>query len=152
MPNLESLQAELNKIERRRAKLEQQIKSQAEALYTALPRKVGLRSVDELVVALAPYASTAVRQKLQGAAPAKPSAAKPAVQKAAPKKGAPSRGPRARHSEEEKAAVRRAIQEGKLTMSQIATKHGIPLDTLKKWKRNWGMTAHAQARKAASRK
>jgi hypothetical protein len=32
MPNLESLQSELDRIERRRAKLEQQIKAQAEAL------------------------------------------------------------------------------------------------------------------------
>lgn len=144
---LETLQAELNKIERRRAKLEQQIRVQAETLYTSLPRKVGLKNVDALVLALVPYASPAVRKKLDARATA-PLKSSPRVKKdPAPAKVTQMGDKRMRYSDEKKAAVRRAVQEGKLTIREISTKHGVPTDSIKKWKRKWGLTARRKSAK-----
>lgn len=156
---LEALQAELNKVERRRIQLEQQIKARATALYTSLPGKVGLKSVDALVLALAPYASPAIQQKLQVPAtmPMKIVPAKAAPAKGASAKAAPAKATRAtknrkrRYSDEKKAAIRRGLQEGKLTTKQISTKHGLPINTVKKWKRQWRLTSGSRSQKNLSK-
>src|SRR2546426_12461943 len=61
---LNTLQTELTRIERRRAQLQEQLDKEAKSVYAALPAKVGLRTVDALIQALAPYASPFLRAKL----------------------------------------------------------------------------------------
>src|SRR3970040_1776060 len=64
--NIQSLKAELSKIERRRARLEKQIKSRTSRQYAALPARVGLKSIDALILNLAPFASPRLRSRLGG--------------------------------------------------------------------------------------
>jgi hypothetical protein len=85
---LDTLQTELKKIEQRRQKLQDRIKKEATAVFTSLPQKVGLKSVDSLINALLPYASPALRQRLGGIAPARARAAPPAAAAKAPAKKA----------------------------------------------------------------
>jgi helix-turn-helix, Psq domain len=155
---LDSLNAELRKVERRRLQLEQKIKAQSALLFKSLPGKVGLKSVDALVLALVPYASPALQQRIEGAVSAQaskaaaPKRANPAI--AAPMKSTAAKAPkqtrgRAGHPEEKMTAARRAFQDGKLTIREISTKHGVPTDTLKKWKRKWGLTEAPKTSKTA---
>ena len=44
--NLQTLQAQLNQLERKRQQLEKRIKDRASRQYAALPAKVGLKSID----------------------------------------------------------------------------------------------------------
>src|SRR5262245_65574263 len=69
--NLQSLQAELSKLERKRVALEKRIKARASAQYAALPARVGLKSIDDLIVELLPFGSKGLRARLgsSGATP-----------------------------------------------------------------------------------
>lgn len=183
---LEALQSELKKVEQRRLKLEQQIKKQQDELFTSLPKKVGLRSVDALVQALIPYTSPSLRQKLMNGeskvtagsrAPATKPAPKAAARAAAAsiptapsalltpkpvtfvkvpaKRGRPSAasqssGGRVRYPEALKAEVRKALMKGEKN-SVVAAKHGLGLDTIKKWKRKWGLTSAAKSKPAKAK-
>lgn len=144
---LSSLQTELAKIERRRVLLQEQISTQAKSLYAALPGKVGLRTVDALIVALAPYASPAIRQKLHSAQPTTPKTKAAAASPAPKSSGKKATGRRTPRSAAQKTAVRNAFTEGKLSIREISAKHGVPANTLKKWKMAWGLTAKAPAKK-----
>ncbi len=146
---LENLQKELNKIEQRRATLQAQISKESAALYTSLPKKLGLKSVDSLVEALLPYASQNFRAKLgtrptpaaKGAASAGTGVKKRHEAKAsgATKSSTSQRKVQQKHSEAVKSAVKQDFQRG-VPGKEIAAKHGVNFFTLKKWKRKWGMT------------
>src|SRR5262245_51660194 len=62
--NLQSLQAELSKLERKRVALEKRIKARASKQYAALPARVGLKSIDDLIVQLLPYGSKGLQARL----------------------------------------------------------------------------------------
>ena len=143
---LNALQVELAKIERRRAQLQHRISQQAKSLYASLPAKVGLRTVDALIMALAPYASPFVRGKLN---PRKAATQRPRVTRAKSAVSAPAKSgkrPRVRPAVQ-KNAVREAFKEGKLTTRAISTRYGVPYNTLKKWKKGWGLTSAGRGKK-----
>jgi len=147
---LDTLQTELTRIERRRAQLQERIDKEAKSLYASLPAKVGLRTVDALILALAPYSSPFLRAKLSrplGGAKNASIATKSAPRaKAASQSAKQGRKRPPVRSAEQKSAVREAFKEGKLTTRAISNKYGVPYNTLKKWKTVWQMT------KARSRK
>src|SRR5512138_1899644 len=62
--NLQTLQAELNRLERRRQTLEKRIKARTSKQYAALPARVGLKSIDELILKLLPFGSNGLRSRL----------------------------------------------------------------------------------------
>jgi len=147
---LNTLQTELTRIERRRVQLQQQLDKEAKSVYASLPAKVGLRTVDSLILALAPYASPFLRAKLnRSQAGAKNTSiateSAPAAKAASQNAKQPRQRPPMR-SDEQKSAVREAFKEGKLTTRAISNKYGVPYNTLKKWKTVWRMTK-ARARK-----
>jgi hypothetical protein len=135
--NLQTLQAELNRLERRRETLEKRIKARASKQFAALPARVGLKSIDELILRLLPYGSNGLRSKLHttrggdgadGAAPGK-------------RRGRPplrSRG--TRYGADVKAAVKRAVEEGGKTVAQISREYGPSVFSIKDWKKKWGLT------------
>src|SRR5262245_61914693 len=65
---LQSLQAELNRLERRRQTLEKRIKERASKQYAALPARVGLKSIDDLILKLLPFGSPHLRTRLSASA------------------------------------------------------------------------------------
>src|SRR5215813_4713924 len=62
--NLQTLQAQLNQLERKRQLLEKRIKERASKQYAALPKKVGLKNIDDLIIQLLPYGSSSLRSRL----------------------------------------------------------------------------------------
>lgn len=141
---LENLHKELNKIEQRRAALQAQISKESAAVYTALPKKLGLKNVDSLVEALLPYASLALRTRF-GTPPTtekKDPASSGRTTTVSKASTAPKRRQKT-HSDAVKAAVKQDFQKGMPT-SKVSAKHGVNLFTLKKWKRKWGLTKGAK--------
>ena len=69
--NLQTLQAQLSQLERKRQLLEKRIKERASKQYAALPKKVGLKNIDDLIIQLLPYGSSGLRSRLnqEGATP-----------------------------------------------------------------------------------
>src|SRR5688572_22601026 len=63
---IQTLEAQLKKIERQRALLSKRIAARKARQFTSLPGKVGLRSVDALILSLSPYASSKLRGALTG--------------------------------------------------------------------------------------
>lgn len=137
--NLQTLQAELNRLERRRETLEKRIKARASKQFAALPARVGLKSIDELILRLLPYGSNGLRSKLHpsrsgdGAAA---SAAAPGKRRGRP----PLRSRGTRYGSDVKAAVKRAVEEGGKTVAQISREYGPSVFSIKDWKKKWGLT------------
>jgi hypothetical protein len=133
--NLQTLQAELNRLERRRQTLEKRIKARSSKQFAALPARVGLKSIDELILQLLPYGSTGLRSKLgttqasNGAAPAGKRRGRPPLR---------SRG--TRYGADVKTAVKRAVEEGDKTVAQISREYGPSVFSIKDWKKKWGLT------------
>jgi hypothetical protein len=131
--NLQTLQAELDRLERRRQTLEKRIKERASRQYAALPARVGLKSIDELILKLIPYGSSGLRTRLSSGGTDGTSAGK--------RRGRPparSRG--TRYGADVKAAVKRAVEEGGKTVAQISREFGPSVFSIKDWKKKWGLT------------
>jgi hypothetical protein len=136
--NLQTLQAELNRLERRRQTLEKRIKARTSRQYAALPARVGLKSIDELILKLLPFGSNGLRSRL-GTTPRAEGGAAPAV--TGKRRGRPplrSRG--TRYGSDVKAAVKRAVEEGGKTVAQISREFGPSVFSIKDWKKKWGLT------------
>ena len=137
--NLQTLQAELNRLERRRQTLEKRIKARSSKQFSALPAKVGLKSIDELIIQLLPFGSTGLRSKLGTTSSANGAAA--AASPTGKRRGRPplrSRG--TRYGADVKAAVKRAVEAGGKTVSQISREYGPSVFSIKDWKKKWGLT------------
>jgi hypothetical protein len=130
--NLQTLQAELSRLERRRATLEKRIKARASKQFAALPARVGLKSIDELILKLLPYGSNGLRSRLNS-----PNAqGVPGKRRGRP----PLRSRGTRYGADVKAAVKRAVEEGGKTVAQISREYGPSVFSIKDWKKKWGLT------------
>jgi hypothetical protein len=129
--NIQSLKAELTKIERRRERLQKQIQTRTKRQYAALPARVGLKSIDALILSLAPYASPRLRGRL-GANGAESAVAAPGR-----KRGNKSKG--TRYPAAVKAAVKAALIKGGQTAAQISQQYGPSVFSINDWKKQWGL-------------
>jgi hypothetical protein len=134
--NLQSLQAELNRLERRRETLEKRIKDRAHKQYAALPARVGLKSIDELILQLLPFGSTSLRSKLNSGHAGNGAAAPTGKRRGR----SPSRSRGTRYGADVKAAVKKAVEEGGKTVAQISREYGPSVFSIKDWKKKWGLT------------
>jgi hypothetical protein len=129
--NIQSLKAELTKVERRAQRLQKQIQSRTRRQYTALPARVGLKSIDDLILNLAPYASPRLRTRL-GTSGANGAQAVPGK-----KRGNKSKG--TRYPAAVKAAVKAALMKGGQTAAQISQAYGPSVFSINDWKKQWGL-------------
>lgn len=130
--NLQTLQAQLNQLERKRQQLEKRIKDRASKQYAALPKKVGLKNIDDLIINLLPYGSSGLRSRLnqQGAVPG-----------TGKRRGRPPRKSRGtRYTADVKAAVKQAVEAGGKTVAEISREFGPSVFSIKDWKKQWGLT------------
>ena len=133
--NLQNLQAQLNQLERKRQLLEKRIKERASRQYAALPKKVGLKNIDDLIIQLLPYGSSSLRSRLNqnGALGGGPATGK--------RRGRPPRRSRGtRYTADVKAAVKRAVEAGGKTVAEISREFGPSVFSIKDWKKQWGLT------------
>ena len=133
--NLQTLQAQLNQLERKRQQLEKRIKDRASRQYAALPAKVGLKNIDDLIIQLLPYGSTSLRTRLNqnGAVSTTAGTGK--------RRGRPPRKSRGtRYTADVKAAVKRAVEAGGKTVAEISREFGPSVFSIKDWKKQWGLT------------
>lgn len=133
--NLQTLQAELSKLERKRLALEKRIKTRASRQFAALPARVGLKSIDDLIVQLLPYGSKGLRARLGSGAS---SGGAPATGK---RRGRPPRRSRGtRYTSDIKSAVKAAVEAGGKTVAEISREYGPSVFSIKDWKKKWGLT------------
>jgi hypothetical protein len=138
---LQTLRAKLTRVERERMKLEQQIKTGSKKQLDALPAKVGLGSIDELILELLPYASPRIRGKIQtnGSGAEAGDAVSTGRSVGRPRKGAvKSKG--TRYTEDTKQAIKEALEAGGMTVAAISEKHGVSPFSINQWKKRWGLT------------
>jgi len=132
--NLQTLQAQLSQLERKRQQLEKRIKDRASKQYAALPKKVGLKNIDDLIINLLPYGSSGLRSRLnQNGASSDGTTGK--------RRGRPPRKSRGtRYTADVKAAVKRAVEAGGKTVAEISREFGPSVFSIKDWKKQWGLT------------
>jgi len=131
--NLQTLQTQLNQLERKRQQLEKRIKDRASRQYAALPAKVGLKSIDDLILQLLPYGSTGLRSRLNQNGAGTASNGK--------RRGRPPRKSRGtRYTADVKAAVKSAVEAGGKTVAEISREFGPSVFSIKDWKKQWGLT------------
>jgi hypothetical protein len=129
---IESMKAQLSKIERQRQALERQIQSLQEKRLTALPGQAGYESIDSLILALMHHASSSLRTKLQ--------AVELNAANGATLVGPPINGKRARFPQTLKDQIRAEIEAGGKSVAQLSREYGPSHPTIMGWKREWGMT------------
>ena len=127
--NINSIKAQLQRVERQKHALERQIAALQQQKITALPEQVGLPSIDSLLIALIPFASQALRAKLQAIGIDQMSVRAP-----------DERTGRTRFSSELKDSIRRELGEGRKSVAKLSREYGPSHATIMGWKREWGMT------------
>lgn len=132
--SIDAIRAQLSRIERQKRELERQIEALQHQKLTALPGQVGLSSVDSLLVALIPYASTALRAKLQAIGvdqtPLEFSTMAPEL----------LNGKRTKFPSELKARVKAELEQDRKSVAALSREYGPSHSTIMGWKREWGMT------------
>jgi hypothetical protein len=141
---IDAMKAQLSKIERQRHALTRQIQALQEKRLAALPAQVGLGSIDNLILALMPHASSTLRTKLQAID------VHHADGDGAAAGYLNSNGKRARFPETLKAQIKAELEVGKKSVAQLSREYGPSHPTIMGWKREWGMT-HPRPRKSAAR-
>jgi hypothetical protein len=137
--NLQTLQAELTKLERKRRLLEKRIHARATRQFASLPARVGLKSIDDLIIQLLPYGSNKLRSKLVVAQVGTEGGNGSAV--TGKRRGRPPRRSRGtRYTADVKAAVKRAVETGGKTVAEISREFGPSVFSIKDWKKQWGLT------------
>ena len=132
--NLQTLQAQLSQLERKRQQLEKRIKDRASKQYAALPKKVGLKNIDDLILNLLPYGSSGLRSRLNQNGGTLPGGS-------GKRRGRPPRKSRGtRYTADVKAAVKRAVEAGGKTVAEISREFGPSVFSIKDWKKQWGLT------------
>lgn len=141
MSNLQTLTQALEKKRAELEKLQQEIAQAREKELTALPKQVGLETVDELIKALAPYASPRMKGLLAGNAPAarQPRAARDASAGSASAPDEGGKRTRTTITEEMRQQVIALAKEGK-TGAEIADAVGISLPSVANIKKAAGLT------------
>jgi hypothetical protein len=143
MSNLHSLTQALEKKKAELEKLQQEIAEAREKELTALPRQVGLETVDELIKALGAFASPRMKGLLSGASTAPRKSTGSGGQEnagSAVAAGAEGGGrKRARITDEMKEQVKTLAEEGK-TGAEIAEAVGISLPSVANIKKALGLT------------
>jgi DNA-binding NarL/FixJ family response regulator len=144
MSNLVTLAQSLDKKRAEVEKLQQEIEELRARELTSLPGQVGLESVDELIKALAAYASPRIKGLLGGKstpaprAPRQKRSATPAEPKAEGQ-DAGGRRPRTTITEEIRTRVVALVNEGK-TAAEIAAEVGISVPSVANIKKAAGLT------------
>jgi hypothetical protein len=139
---IDAMRAQLSKIERQRQALERQIQAMQEKRLAALPDQAGFDSIDHLILALIPHASSSLRTKLQGIDLDGGNGAAPGV-------GA-GNGKRARFPEVLKEQIKTELEAGSKSVAQLSREYGPSHPTIMGWKREWGLT-RPRPRKAPAR-
>lgn len=144
MSNLHALTQALEKKKAELEKLQQELEQTREKELTSLPRQVGFESVDELIKALAPFASPRLKGLLTGGSPARRRASgrvSGTGEASAHGANASTGGKRkrARITDEMKAEVKKLVEEGK-TGAEIAATVGISLPSVANIKKALGLT------------
>jgi hypothetical protein len=90
-----------------------------------------LKSIDALILSLAPYASPRLRSRLGGNG-ADSSSAAPGKRRGNTSKGT-------RYTSAVKAAVKAALVKGGKTAAQISQEYGPSVFSINDWKKQWGL-------------
>ena len=144
--NLQTLQAQLNQLERKRQQLEKRIKQRASKQYASLPGKLGLKNIDALILELLPYGSSGLRARLSHNGASKSSAAVAdsptnGLTANGKRRGRPPKKSRGtRYGADVKAAVKAAVEAGGKTVEEISRELGPTVFSIKAWKKAWGLT------------
>jgi len=141
MSNLQTLTQALEKKRAELEKLQQEIEQAREKELTALPKQVGLETVDELIKALAPYASPRTKGLLAGHASAarQPRAARDSSAGSASAQDEGGKRTRTTITDEMRQQVIALAKEGK-TGAEIAGTVGISLPSVANIKKAAGLT------------
>ena len=139
---IDAMRAQLSKIERQRQTLERQIQAMQEKRLAALPEQAGFESIDHLILALIPHASSSLRMRLQAIDLNGGTGAGQDV--------AGVNGKRARFPEALKGQIKSELETGSKSVAQLSREYGPSHPTIMGWKREWGLT-RPRPRKAAAR-
>jgi hypothetical protein len=142
MTNLHALTQALEKKKAELEKLEQELQQTREKELTGLPKMVGLETVDDLIKALAPFASPRMKGLLSGSAPRGRRRTANGSAEAKTATGTESGGgkrKRVRITDEMKEQVKKLVEEGK-TGAEIASAVGISLPSVANVKKALGLT------------
>ena len=123
----------LSRMEQQRRALEHKIKQLQRKELLRLPARVGLESVDHLILTLVEYASPALKARLSTSHAVAASSVLPAG-------NGTGAGLRTKFSSELREMIRKELESGLKSVAEISREYGPSHPTIMGWKREWGMT------------
>lgn len=136
MNDLAKLQKALIEAKRREAELAAVVQKSQATKFAALPKSVGLSTVDELIKALVPFSSPKMKSRFAAGKNSKPVA----VSKKAVKPASPRRKKRAEITDKTREQVTTLVKAGK-TGAEIAKELGISLPSVQNIKAAAGLVS-----------
>jgi hypothetical protein len=127
---IESIKAQLSKVERQRSVLRQRMDELRRRELAKLPQHVGLSTIDELILVLVEHASPSLRERL----------ARIDSSDAADAGHGSDNTRRARFPPELRQRIRAELEAGGKSVAQISREYGPSHPTIMGWKREWGLT------------
>lgn len=126
----------ISRMEKQRQALEHKIKLLQRKELLALPARVGLDSIDSLILALVEYASPATRARFKAAGLAHGTTHRDR----AGSHSTNGDSARVKFPAELRNQVRKEIEAGAKSIAAIAREYGPSHPTIMGWKREWGLT------------
>lgn len=136
---LQSLELKLRKVKRQAELLERRIEAQSKKQFAALPPKVGLKTIDELIERLLPHASPGYRSRLGAGG----------TSQSTTRGRRPGKSKGTRYPVDIKAKVKQALASGK-TADQVSKEFGPSVFSISAWKKQWGMTKSRRKRSTSN--
>lgn len=127
-----ALKSKISRMEQQRLALEKRIQILQSTELRRLPRRMGFENVDQLILALANYASPKLREGIQSA-----EAAAQALARAVP---ATTSGTRAIFPPELKESIRQELLARNKSVARLSREYGPSHSTIMTWKREWKLT------------
>ena len=128
MNGMASIKGEVAQLLKSRGDIDRQILRRQLALLKSLPESMGYETIDDLIQALTPLASSVMRGRLEASDVAT---------------AQPAKRPR-KYDGQVRARVRHAIESMRETVASVSRAEGISVPTIMKWKREWGLTGTVQ--------
>ena len=127
-----TIRTQISRLERQREALDQKIRTLQRKELHALPGRMGFENTDQLILALAEYASPALRMRLQSFGATATSMTIDPMSNVA--------GARTLFPQAVKEKIRAALQSGEKSVAQLSQEYGPSQPSIRAWKRAWGLT------------
>lgn len=112
--SIQTIEAKLKRLDQERERLSKQLETRKQKQYKAIPAKYGFKTIDALIAALTPYASSNLKVQLP-----RTGRSLAAKRSQRPSGNRPAIAGRKKYTDQQKAVVKAALQKGEIGRAHV---------------------------------